>query len=45
MIMFGIDPQTRKFTEPPEQIKDAIAALRAPVVRVLEWAFPGLEPA
>jgi hypothetical protein len=27
MIMFGIDPQTKKFTEPPEQIKDAIAAL------------------
>ena len=23
MIMFGIDPQTKKFTEPPEQIKDA----------------------
>src|SRR5438874_6806536 len=27
MIMFGIDPQTKKFTDPPEQIKDAIAAL------------------
>src|SRR5437764_1120400 len=27
MIMFGIDPQTKKFTEPPKQIKDAIAAL------------------
>jgi len=27
MIMYGIDPQTKKFTEPPEQIKDAIAAL------------------
>jgi len=27
MIMFGIDPQTKKFTEPPEQIKDEIAAL------------------
>ena len=27
MIMSGIDPQTKKFTEPPEQIKDAIAAL------------------
>ena len=27
MIMFGIDPQTKTFTEPPEQIKDAIAAL------------------
>ena len=28
MIMYGIDPQTKKFTEPPEQIKDAIAALK-----------------
>jgi len=27
MVMLGIDPQTKKFTEPPEQIKDAIAAL------------------
>jgi hypothetical protein len=27
MIMSGIDPQTKKFTEPPEQIKDEIAAL------------------
>jgi hypothetical protein len=27
MIMFGIDPQTKKFTDPPEQIKDAIAAV------------------
>ena len=27
MIMYGIDPQTKKFTEPPEQIKDEIAAL------------------
>jgi hypothetical protein len=27
MIMLGIDPQTKKFTEPPEQIKDEIAAL------------------
>ena len=27
MIFSGIDPQTKKFTEPPEQIKDAIAAL------------------
>jgi hypothetical protein len=26
MIMSGIDPQTKKFTEPPEQIKDEIAA-------------------
>ena len=29
MIMSGIDPQTKKFTEPPEQIKKEIAALRA----------------
>jgi hypothetical protein len=28
MIMFGIDPQTKKFTEPPEQIKNEIAALK-----------------
>src|SRR5262247_4948365 len=27
MIMSGIDPQTKKFTEPPEQIKNEIAAL------------------
>ena len=29
MIMSGIDPQSRKFTEPPEQIKREIAALKA----------------
>ena len=29
MIMSGIDPQTKKFTEPPEQIKEEIAALKA----------------
>jgi hypothetical protein len=29
MIMSGIDPQTKKFTEPPEQIKRDIAALKA----------------
>jgi hypothetical protein len=29
MIMSGIDPQTKKFTEPPEQIKKEIAALKA----------------
>src|SRR5262249_16671629 len=29
MIMSGIDPQTKKFTEPPEQIKNEIAALSA----------------
>ena len=28
MIMFGIDPQTKTFTEPPEQIKEEIAALK-----------------
>src|SRR5205085_12283253 len=27
MMMLGIDPQSKKFTEPPEQIKDEIAAL------------------
>jgi hypothetical protein len=29
MIMSGIDPQTKKFTEPHEQIKKEIAALKA----------------
>jgi hypothetical protein len=29
MIMSGIDQQTKKFTEPPEQIKKEIAALKA----------------
>jgi hypothetical protein len=29
MIMSGIDPQTKMFAEPPEQIKREIAALRA----------------
>ena len=29
MILPGIDPQTKKFTEPPEQIKKEIAALKA----------------
>jgi hypothetical protein len=29
MIMSGIDPQTKKFTQPPEQIKKEIAALKA----------------
>jgi hypothetical protein len=29
MIVSGIDPQTKKFTEPPEQIKKDIAALKA----------------
>ncbi len=29
MIMSGIDPQTKKFTEPAEQIKNEIAALKA----------------
>ena len=29
MIMSGIDPQTKNFTEPPEQIKKEIAALKA----------------
>ena len=29
MIMSGIDQQTKKFTEPPEQIKQLIAAVKA----------------
>ena len=29
IIMTGIDPQTKKFTEPPEQIRNQIAALKA----------------
>jgi hypothetical protein len=29
MIFFGIDPQTKKFTEPPDRIKNEIEALRA----------------
>jgi hypothetical protein len=28
MIMSGLDPQTKNFTEPPEQIKQVIAALK-----------------
>ena len=33
MIMYGIDPQTKKFTEPPEQIKKEIAALKGGQIR------------
>ena len=29
MIMSGIDPRTKKFTEPPEQIRKEIASLKA----------------
>ena len=29
MVMSGIDPQTKKFSEPPEQIRKEIAALKA----------------
>ena len=29
MVMSGIDPQTKKFTEPPERVRDEIAALKA----------------
>jgi hypothetical protein len=29
MIMSGLDPQTKKFSEPPEQIKNEIATLKA----------------
>jgi len=32
MIMSGIDPQTKKFTEPPEQIKNEIAALKDGII-------------
>jgi hypothetical protein len=28
MIMFGIDPRIKKFTEPPDQIKTLIVALK-----------------
>jgi len=37
MIMSGIDPQTKKFTEPPEQIKNEIVALKA------DKSFPEAE--
>jgi hypothetical protein len=37
MIMAGIDPQTKKFTEPPEQIRKEIAALKA------DKSFPEAE--
>jgi hypothetical protein len=29
MIMSGIDPQTKKFTEPPEEIKQQIDAVKS----------------
>src|ERR1700751_1292569 len=29
MVMAGIDPQTKKFSEPPEQLRKQIAALKA----------------
>jgi hypothetical protein len=31
MIMSGIEPHTKKFTEPPEQIKNEIAELKADI--------------
>ena len=34
MIMSGIDPQTKKFTEPPEQIKNEIEELNAALERL-----------
>ncbi len=37
MIMSGIDQQTKTFTEPPEQIKKDIAALKA------DKSFPEAE--
>jgi len=33
MIMSSIDPQTKKFTEPPEQIKQQIAAVKGGQIR------------
>jgi hypothetical protein len=30
MIMSGIDPDTKKFTEPPEQLKEQIASVSIP---------------
>jgi hypothetical protein len=29
IIMSGIDPETKKFTEPPEQIRQQIASIKA----------------
>jgi hypothetical protein len=29
MIFFGVDPQTKKFTEPPDRVREEIEALRA----------------
>jgi aspartokinase len=37
IIMSGIDPQTKKFTEPPEQIRKEIAVLKA------DKSFPQVE--
>jgi hypothetical protein len=43
MIMSGIDPQTKKFTEPPEQIRKQIAALKADKSVPEEEKKDGLE--
>jgi len=37
IIMSGIDPETKKFTEPPEQIRQQIASLKA------DKSVPGAE--
>jgi hypothetical protein len=38
MIMSGIDPQTKKFTEPPEQIKNELRPTRFELVINLQTA-------
>src|SRR5262249_7472260 len=43
MIMSGLDPQTKEFLEPPEQIKREIAALRAQLAE-LEAALKNAKP-
>jgi hypothetical protein len=44
MIMSGIDQQTKKFTEPPEQIKQQIAAINAFLVPTSLLRQYGLLP-
>jgi hypothetical protein len=43
MILSGIDPQTKTFTEPPEQIKQGIASLKAELAE-LEAALKTSKP-
>src|SRR5207245_600343 len=45
MIMSGMDPQTKKFTEPPEQIKKEIASLKADKIVLLAKHHLGTMPA